>query len=315
MNKPNISLTTIKEQFNVQEIESLTPESVIQFLCPKASLTEGTIFVRLCKAEGLNPFRKEAYLIKFDESQPASIVVGIGQFLKIANRNKFYNGSEAGIIILNKSTSKLEYREGTFYMKEVEDLKGGWARVYHKAREHSETFTVSYEECVKVKKTDKGFVPNAFWSKMPATMLRKNALSRKLREEFPEDLGQLLELSEIDVEHPEMIVADVTPQSNQEMIPDSTTTQTDQELSEQDWTERIPSELVLREEWKAKMSAHFWEQAKALNLNKETLNKHCADLLGIQHEDFAIVAVVTDPVMLRDLNMAWFAAHNQVLFR
>lgn len=309
-------LTEFKDQSNVQAIKSLNTEIVRKFFCADANDMEAQMFVNFCQSEGINPFKNEAHLVRFKAGTSARIITGVSRFVKIAARNPNYNGKESGIILENKSTKEIEYREGAFYRSELETLLGGWCRVFHKERDHADRFTCMIKEREVQTKNDKGeIIPNWFWRKQPASQVRKCAIVGNLREEFPEETGHLLEYAEVDVEHPEMMIADVTPQSNQEMIPDSTTTQTDQELSEQDWTERIPSELVLREEWKAKMAAHFWEQAKPLKLNKEALKKHCADLLGIQHEDFAIVAVVTDPMMLRDLNMAWFTAHNQVLFR
>ena len=56
---------------------------------------ETLMFIELCKAQRLNPFLNEAYLIKFGTS-PANIVVGKDVFVKRANRNEHFEGMRAG---------------------------------------------------------------------------------------------------------------------------------------------------------------------------------------------------------------------------
>ena len=57
---------------------TLDAQTVRNFLTngdAKVSDKEVVMYVQLCKAQQLNPFLKEAYLIKYSENQPASIVV------------------------------------------------------------------------------------------------------------------------------------------------------------------------------------------------------------------------------------------------
>lgn len=145
---------------------------------------EVMMFLSLCKFQKLNPFLKEAYLIKYG-SQPATIVTGKEAFMKRAMRNPNYAGYEAGVVISFPETGQLENRVGTIVL-DGEDLVGGWATVYVKGWEHPLTLTVSFEEYCQ-KKNDG--TPMSNWATKPATMIRKVALVQALREAFPEDLG------------------------------------------------------------------------------------------------------------------------------
>lgn len=148
---------------------------------------EVMMYLTLCRYQHLNPFLKEVYLIKYGNS-PATIVTGKDFFMKRANRNPNYAGKKAGIIVMNKESGEIEEREGTVYVKEVEELLGGWAKVYIKGHEEPEYASVSFEEYAG-RKSDGSL--NSQWATKPATMIRKVALVQALREAFPEDFGGL----------------------------------------------------------------------------------------------------------------------------
>ena len=144
---------------------------------------EVMMFLSLCKFQKMNPFLREAYLIKYG-SQPATIVTGKEAFLKRAMRNPRYAGMEAGVVVSFPETGQTEERVGTIVL-EGEDLVGGWARVYVHGWEKPLMMTVSFEEYCQ-RKDGK---PMSNWATRPATMIRKVALVQALREAFPEDLG------------------------------------------------------------------------------------------------------------------------------
>lgn len=164
---------------------------------------EVMMFLSLCKFQKLNPFLKEAYLIKYG-NQPATIVTGKEAFMKRAMRNQNYAGYEAGIVIEEDETGSMVERVGTIVL-DGEKLIGGWARVYIKGWEQPLMVTVSFEEyCLK-----KDGKPASNWAVKPATMIRKVALVQALREAFPEDLGGLYTAEESgDAEMP----LDITPE-------------------------------------------------------------------------------------------------------
>jgi phage recombination protein Bet len=144
---------------------------------------EVVMFLNLCKFQKLNPFLREAYLIKYG-NQPATIVTGKEAITKRAMRNPNYAGQQAGVVVL-KEDGTLENRVGTIVI-EGEMLVGGWAKVFVKGYEHPIEMTVSFEEYAG-RKSD-GTI-NGQWQKKPATMIRKVALVQALREAFPEDLS------------------------------------------------------------------------------------------------------------------------------
>lgn len=146
---------------------------------------EVLMFVELCKAQHLNPFLNEAYLIKFGTS-PASIVVGKDVFVKRANRNEHFEGMKAGIIV-ETSDGEIVEREGSVKGKK-DTLLGGWCEVYRDDRKFPIKSSVALEEYSK---------PQATWKSMPMVMIRKCAMVTALREAFPEDLQGLYDSCEI----------------------------------------------------------------------------------------------------------------------
>ena len=84
---------------------------------------EVMMFLNLCRFQHLNPFIREAYLIKYG-NQPATMVVGKDTFMKRANERKEFQGFTAGIIVRDAETGEIQEREGTFYAKDTEQLLG-----------------------------------------------------------------------------------------------------------------------------------------------------------------------------------------------
>lgn len=150
------------------------------------------MFISLCKFQHLNPFVRDAYLIKYGSKNPATMVVGKDVLLKRAMRSEKYGGHTAGIIVRTQAGA-LEEREGTFYLSE-EELVGGWARVIIKGYSVPIYASASMREYMG-RKSDG--TPNGQWSSKPATMIRKVALAQALREAFPEEMSALYDQAEI----------------------------------------------------------------------------------------------------------------------
>ena len=145
---------------------------------------ETLMFIELCKAQHLNPFLNEAYLIKFGTS-PANIVVGKDVFVKRANRNEHFEGMRSGIIV--ERDGNLVEIEGSVKLKK-DILIGGWCEVYRNDRKFPIKSSVALEEYSKSQST---------WKTMPMVMLKKCAMVTALREAFPEDLQGLYDSCEI----------------------------------------------------------------------------------------------------------------------
>lgn len=168
---------------------TLTPQFVKQYLvtgdAQNVSMQEVVMFINLCKYQQLNPFLREAYLIKYG-SQPAQLIVGKAAFEARAERDERYEGYDAGIVV-QKKNSELEYRKGTLILPD-EKLVGGWAEVYIKGYTKPIYTAVSLSEYSTGKST---------WAQKPATMIRKVAKMQALREAFPNALGSMYTADEL----------------------------------------------------------------------------------------------------------------------
>lgn len=192
---------TVKYEIDGREIK-LSPKIVKEYLVNgNAEITnaEFKLFTELCVARKLNPFLKEAYIIKYSNSSPASIVVGKDAILKRAVLHPKYNGMKSGIYVTNENGEIIK-RNGTFKLPS-EELVGGWAEVYRKDWDNSIESSVSLEEAIQ-KKNDG--TPNSNWAKQPATMIEKVAKVRALRETFVEDLGGMYDADEMNIDLPDV---------------------------------------------------------------------------------------------------------------
>ena len=189
-----------------EETVALSPTIIRKYLVNgNGNVTDQEVimFLNLCRFQHLNPFLREAYLIKFG-NQPATIVTGKDAITKRAMRNPAFAGQQAGVIVLNQK-GELEYRNGSLVLQ-GEPIVGGWAKVFVKGYAEPIETTVSFGEYVGTK--NDGTI-NGQWARKPATMIRKVALVQALREAFPEDLGGLYDQSEMGLEIDESAMAPV----------------------------------------------------------------------------------------------------------
>jgi len=153
---------------------------------PQPTDNEIALFIETCRARGMNPLLRDAYLIKYDDKSPAQIVTGKEYFTKMAQRRG--GGFKAGIVVAREGQEELIRKEGTIFRKDVgETLVGGWAVVTTSDRGDFEQ-SPSMEEYA----SNRGL-----WGKMPATMIRKVALVAALREAYPDDLGGMYDAAEM----------------------------------------------------------------------------------------------------------------------
>lgn len=192
------AMTRVEYEVNGSKIK-LTSSIVKKYLVSgdssKVTNEEVGVFLQLCKGQKLNPFLREAYLVKYG-NKPATMIVGKDTFTKREARNPDSEGHEAGIIVVNLK-KEIEYRKGTFYLKGKEELVGGWAKAYRKNKKFSPEITVTLDEYIG-QKSD-GTV-NSNWVKRPATMIRKVALVQALREAYPEDFEGLYVAEEMNID-------------------------------------------------------------------------------------------------------------------
>jgi len=166
---------------------TLSPQIIRNYLVPSGTNVtdqEVIMFLNLCRYQGLNPFLREVYLVKYGNN-PASIVTGKEVFTKRAMMNPLFAGLEAGITV--QHGDKVARREGSLLLQ-GEVLLGGWAKVHLK--EHAVPF---YDEVSFGEYSGTG----PLWKSKPATMIRKVAIVHALREAFPEQFEGLYSPEEI----------------------------------------------------------------------------------------------------------------------
>jgi phage recombination protein Bet len=201
------------------EMVKLSPSMVKRYLVSgggAVSDQEVVMFLSLCKYQHLNPFLREAYLIKYGNSNPATMVTGKDVFTKRAEANPLYKGKKAGIIVL-KSNGESEEREGAMVLPN-EQLVGGWAKVFIDGKE-PEYQSVSFDEYAGRKKDGS---LNSQWSTKPATMIRKVAVVQALREAFPNSFQglyaqeEMQAVSDIKLDTEKIVEAEIEENANSE---------------------------------------------------------------------------------------------------
>jgi phage recombination protein Bet len=178
---------------------TLTPDMVQKFIASgnaEISIQEYKFFTELCAARGLNPFLREAYLIKYSKDTPAQLIVGKDAIIKRAVTNPKFDGMQTGVIIESENGVITE-RTGLFYNAAKEKVIGGWARVFRKDWTHPIYVSVSVSEAAT--KTSKGGY-NIMWATKTATMIEKVAKVRALREAFTDELSGMYDNTELSVD-------------------------------------------------------------------------------------------------------------------
>ncbi len=187
----NVSQNALVATYEVNgETVQLDPQVVRNFLVQgNGQVTDQEIvfFVNLCKAQKLNPFVRDCYLIKYGSS-PAQMVVGKSAYMRRAYENPNYICKEDGIVVLNNRKEIVKKEGACVYPGET--LVGAWCRV-HYIRHGAER--KAYRE-VALAEYNKG---QSSWKQMPATMLQKTAIAQALREAFPVEYAGLYEETEM----------------------------------------------------------------------------------------------------------------------
>lgn len=207
--KGEVRVAEVKYLAGENEIR-LTPGMVVKYIAAgnsRCTDQEVFMFMKLCEHQKLNPFLREAHLIKFG-NQPATMVVGKDAFTKREQRNPKSKGHKAGVIVVTKD-DQLEYREGALFVPGWDKrLVGGWADVFVDGYENPIHNEASFEEYVGKKKD--GTV-NSQWASKPATMIRKVALVQSLREAFPSDFEGMYIPEEMNVDAADVPTGEIKP--------------------------------------------------------------------------------------------------------
>ena len=177
-------ITRFKDSVTGAEVE-LSVEEIKRTICPKATDKEAMSFLQLCRHMGLNPWVNDAYLIKYGDDRPATMVVGKDAFTKRADNHPQFAGIESGVIV--QAGDKVENRKGTLVLPD-ENIVGGWARVARNDRKLDLETSVTFLEFKK---------SSGVWNQMPAIMIEKCAIVKGLRSAFPQTFSGMYDAAEM----------------------------------------------------------------------------------------------------------------------
>ena len=168
---------------------TVTPEKVRELICPMADPQEVQLFIAHCAAHRLDPFTKEAYLIKYDASKPASIVTNYNVFNARAQEHADYLGIEDGVVVLTKDGEVVHRKGSAVYARQLgEQLLGGWATVRRDGKDDT------YVELA----LDDYSTGRSKWRTSPGLMINKCAKSAAWRTAYPREFDGMYSREEMD---------------------------------------------------------------------------------------------------------------------
>jgi phage recombination protein Bet len=178
---------TIKLSFDIVRkfFVSGKPEFVTE---PEIVLYMGT-----CKARGLNPAKKDCYLVKYTKDDPAALIVSIDYFRSRAKAQEDCQGWKSGVIVRDEAGA-LVYRTGSF-TAEGDIVLGGWFKA--KPANWIEEYEWSVNLKPYVKQTRDGAVTWFWRDENQSYMIAKVAESQGLRRLWPDEFQGLFVHEEI----------------------------------------------------------------------------------------------------------------------
>ncbi len=142
---------------------------------------EVAAFVEYCKAAQMDPWMKDAYLVKYSKSDPASVVVGNNYHVRQAAASPIYCGHKHGLVVQNTQIdpSGAEIRRNGAMTMPGDVVLGGWIIVYRNGIEDFE-WTLPFDEYN---------TGRSMWVQKPNTMMCKTIESQGLRKGIPGAFG------------------------------------------------------------------------------------------------------------------------------
>jgi len=156
-------------------------------------------FLGICKARGLNPFKKDAYLIKYG-AEPAAIVISIDYFRSRAKVQPDCQGWKKGIIVKKEDG---EIKDSFGLVSEGETLIGGFFEA--KPKGWAEYFRLEVNLNGYLKKTKDGRITKFWQLENQPAMIAKVAESQGLRTLWPDEFQGMYERDEINIDETDVI--------------------------------------------------------------------------------------------------------------
>lgn len=165
----------MEEKKELATEEQLTYQTVKDLIAPNAEDREIRVFLKICQATGLNPFKREIHLVKY-RGRPAFIHTGYETYLKRASRHKKY----AGFKCWTEHTDRGELVKAC-----VEIRRKDWELPLY-----WEVLASEYIKMITDKETGE-VRPMSTWKEKPETMLKKVAISQAFKLAFPDEMAGL----------------------------------------------------------------------------------------------------------------------------
>jgi len=153
--------------------------------------SEFMYFMGVAKSGGMNPFKRDCWLIKYNQKDNAAIITAIGFLRSRAKAQRDCKGWKTGIIVMRDK--QVVYSDGLKLAGD--ELIGGWARGKPEGWDEDTIIEVNLDGYIK--KTREGQV-TAFWKpeKQP-TQIAKVAESQLLRTLWPDEFQNIYTDAEI----------------------------------------------------------------------------------------------------------------------
>lgn len=159
-------------------------QEIRKLFAPKLSDSEFQFFVGLGKASRLNPFTREIWAVKYQESQPAQVFIGRDGYRKAAQAHPEYDFHQADAVYEN---DEYEVVNGEVHHKYKLSNRGKLIGAYCVAKRHKSSRPM-YVFCELSEYSTGRSLWNTQTGK-PATMIKKVAESQCLRACFQDLLG------------------------------------------------------------------------------------------------------------------------------
>ena len=186
---------SMKYQARDGQVITLTFETIKRYLVqghPEyVTDQEFMYFMGVCKSRGMNPFKKDCYLIKYTKDDSAAIITSIDFLRSRAKSMQDCKGWQAGIII--KRGKDIIYSNGL--MLEGDELLGGWAKGKPANWHEEQVKEVNLNGYIKYTRENK---VTRFWKEeSQPTQIAKVAESQLIRAIWPDEFQNLYTDAEI----------------------------------------------------------------------------------------------------------------------
>ena len=173
------------------------------------------LYMGMCKSRGLNPFKRDCYLLKYTKDDPAATIVSIDYYRSRAKAQEDCVGWRTGVIV-RTAKGENELREGSLIF-EGETLLGGWFRARPRGWEVEKLWTVGLKRYLKTTREGK---LTRFWQEdNQSEMICKVVESQGLRRVWPDEFAKLYIEEEIvqGVPIPKDVEEDMMPKALDEL--------------------------------------------------------------------------------------------------